>query len=119
MLGQLSSQSSGLLSSQVLWLVLLTGVEGSDRVSLVQVDDGQNTGNVLSDGTDLWQRWLGELLNLQVGKLLLQGDKLLLQLILGLGTQFVSSQTGLVDVSIVIKMIVVGDIDMPCGCCSA
>lgn len=61
-----SSEGSGLLGSQVLWNVLLTGVEGSDGGSLLQVDDGEDSGNVLSDSLDGWDRWLGELLNLQV-----------------------------------------------------
>lgn len=70
-LGQLSSDGSGLLGSQVLWLVLLTGVESSDVFSLVQVNDSQDTGNVLSDGVDSWQRWLLQLLDLKVGQFLL------------------------------------------------
>lgn len=37
--GQFSSQSSGLLSSQVLWLVFLTSVESLDVFSLVDVND--------------------------------------------------------------------------------
>lgn len=56
-LGQSSSQSSGLLGSQVLWLVLLTLVQLSDSFSLLVVQDGQDTGNVLSDSLDLWQGW--------------------------------------------------------------
>lgn len=52
--GQSSSQSSGLLGSQVLWLVFLTLVQLSDSFSLLQVDDSQNTSNVLSDSLDLW-----------------------------------------------------------------
>lgn len=85
-LGQLSSDSSGLLGSQVLWLVLLAGVESLDTLSLVSVDDSQNTGNVLSDSVDSWQRWLLQFLHFQVGQLLLQLNQLLLQFLLGLGT---------------------------------
>lgn len=85
-LGQLSSDSSGLLGSQVLWLVLLASVESLDALSLVSVDDSQNTGNVLSDGVDSWQRWLLQFLHFQVGQLLLQLNQLLLQFLLGLGT---------------------------------
>lgn len=71
-LGQSSSQGSGLLCSQVLWLVLRTLVQLSDGLSLVLVDDSQDTGNVLSDSVDLWQRWSRQLLDLQFSQLLLQ-----------------------------------------------
>lgn len=70
-LGQSSSQSSGLLGSQVLWLVLLTLVQFSDSLSLVLRDNSQDTSDVLSDSVDLWQRWSGQLLNLQFGQFLL------------------------------------------------
>lgn len=82
-----SSQSSGLLGSQVLRDVLLAGVQGSDVLSLVGVDDSQDTGNVLSDDADVWDGRLGQLLHLQGGQLLLQLQQLLLQLLLGLGSQ--------------------------------
>lgn len=55
--GQSSSQSSGLLSSQVLWLVFFTLVQLSNSFSLLLAQDGQGTGNILSNSLDLWQRW--------------------------------------------------------------
>lgn len=88
LLGQGSSQSSGLLGSQVLWKVLLASVESSDVLSLSSVDHSQHSSNVLSDGTDLWNGRSGQLLHLQRGQLLLQLSQLLLQLFLGLGFQF-------------------------------
>ena len=94
-LGQSSSQSSGLLGSQVLWLVLLTLVQFSDSLSLVLRDNSQDTSDVLSDSVDLWQRWSGQFLNLQFGQFLLQFNQLVFQLFLGLGSQFVSFNTGL------------------------
>ena len=97
-LGQSSSQGSGLLGSQVLWLVLLTLVQLSDSLSLLLVDDSQDTGNVLSDSVDSWKRWLGQLGNLKLSKLLLQVKKLRLQLLLRLGSQFVRLNTGLYEI---------------------
>lgn len=99
LLRQSSSQSSGLLGSQVLWNVLLTSVESSDVFSLGSVDDGQNSSDVLSDNRDLWNSWLGQLLDLQRGQLLLQLDQLLFQLVLGLASQFGNFNTSL-EVSI-------------------
>lgn len=65
-LSQSSSQSSSLLCSQVLWLVLLTLVQLSDSLSLLLVDGGQNTSNVPSDSLNFGQRRSGKLLNLQL-----------------------------------------------------
>lgn len=89
-LGQLSSDGSGLLGAHVLGCVLFGGVQGLDRITLVQVDDGENSGDVLSDSVDSGQRGLLNLLHLQVGQLLLQLDQLLLQFLFGLGSQFKS-----------------------------
>lgn len=78
MLVELSSQSSSLLGSHVLWQEFLTGVESLDVLTLLQVDDGQNSGNVLSNNVDLWKRRTGEFLHLESGKLLLQLNELFL-----------------------------------------
>lgn len=96
LLGQSSSQSSGLLLSQVLWNVLLTSVQSSDVSSLVSSDHGQNSGDVLSDEGDLWDSWLGQLLDLERSQFLLQLSQLGLQLLLGLSSQFCNVNTGLI-----------------------
>lgn len=96
LLRQGSSQSSGLLWSQVLWNVLLTSVESSDVLSLKSSDDSQNSSDVSSDNTDLRNCWSGQLLDLQGSQLLLQLEQLLLQLLLGLGSQFCNLNTGLI-----------------------
>lgn len=95
LLGQGSSQSSGLLLSQVLWNELLVSVESSDVLSLESVDDSQNSGNVLSDNTNLRDSWSGQLLDLERSKLLLQLEQLLLQLLLRLSSQFGNLNSGL------------------------
>lgn len=89
-LGQSSSQSSGLLGSQVLGQVLLTFVEASDGFSLVLVDDSQDSGNVLSHQRDLGQGSLLGLLDSQRGQLLLEFNKSGFQLVLRFGSKFVS-----------------------------
>lgn len=94
-LGQSSSQSSGLLGSQVLGDVLLAFVEASDGFSLVLVDDSQNSGDVLSDNVDSGQRSLLDLLHSQGGQLLLELNELRLQFFLGLGSDLVSLDHGL------------------------
>jgi hypothetical protein len=50
---QLSSQSSGLFQSQILWLVFVVLVEFSQIVFLCLINDGQNTGDRFSDLTAL------------------------------------------------------------------
>lgn len=94
-LGQSSSDGSGLLLSQVLWNVLLTSVQSSDVSSLVSSDHSQNSGDVLSDEGDLWDSWLGQLLDLEGSQFLLQLSQLGLQLLLGLSSQFCNVNTGL------------------------
>ena len=103
LLRQGSSQSSGLLGSQVLWNQLLAGVQLSDALSLVGVDDSQNSGDVSSDNGDLWHG-LGDLLDLQRGQLLLQLKQLLSQLFLGLGSQFSNFNDGL-DMLVTVSII--------------
>ena len=52
--GQSSSQSSGFLGSQTFWLVFFTVVQLSNSLSLVQVDNSQNSSNGFSDIVDFW-----------------------------------------------------------------
>lgn len=89
MLGQLSSQGSGLLDSEIqrssLSLVVL-----SDGLSLRLVDDGEDSGNVLSDVVDLGdfrRSTSGDLLDSQGSELLLEFLELLHQLGLVLRTK--------------------------------
>lgn len=103
LLGEGTSDGSGLLHSQVLWNVLLSSVESSDRLSLLQVDHSENSGDVLSNLLDLWKRRSAKLLHLQSGQLLLQVDQLLLELFLRLCSQFACLDCSLL-VSIVVRI---------------
>lgn len=92
-----SSNSSGLLGTQVLGDVLLGLVELTKLISLGKVDDSQDSSNRLSDLRDLSRLDIvaGSLLNTELGKLLLEARKLGLKLSLGLVAQFRSLNTNL------------------------
>lgn len=96
--GESSSDSSGLLTSEILGQELLVLVELTDLLSLGEVENGQNSGNVLSDIVDLGELTaLGttELLDTEVSELSLELDKLALKLSLGESREFGSLHFGL------------------------
>lgn len=96
--GESSSDGSGLLTSQILGHELLVLVELSDLLSLGQVENGQNSGNVLSHVVDLGElSALGssELLDSESGELGLELDELALELSLGKSREFGSLHFGL------------------------
>lgn len=91
-----SSDSSGLLDTEILGDVLLVLVELTELLSLSEVDDSQDSGNRLSDLRDLGRfDALGRLLDAELGELLLETGKLLLKLSLVLVTKFRSLNTNL------------------------
>lgn len=100
MLGKSSSNSSGLLGSEILGGVLLALVELTELVSLGEVDNGQNLGDGSSNVTNSSvSEGVGNLLDSQLLKFLLEVDKLLLELSLGLLSEFDSLNLGLNFVS--------------------
>lgn len=96
--GKSSSDSSGLLGSEVLGHVLLVLVELSDLLSLGEVEHGEHSGDVLSDIVDLGElAALGatKLLDSESSELLLELDELALELGLGESGEFGSLNLGL------------------------
>lgn len=96
--GESSSDGSGLLASEVLGEELLVLVELTDLLSLGEVENGQNSGNVLSDIVDLGELTaLGtaELLDTESSELSLELDELALKLSLGESREFGSLHFGL------------------------
>lgn len=92
--GESSSDGSGLLLSQVNWDESLTSVLLSQLRFGDLVCDGQDAGNVLSHFTDSGQlssSTIGDLSNTKGLEFTLQVLKLVDQLSLALGSQFVSS----------------------------
>jgi len=86
-LGETTSDSAGLLWAEVQWDVLLAGVQDTELMALVGVDDGEDTGNVLADIVDpvqLGRSAAGHLLNAEGLKLALQFIQLLSQILAGL-----------------------------------
>lgn len=97
-----SSDGSGLLSTEVLWKVLLALVEFSELLSLGEVDDSEDTSDGGLDFGNLGRSDVvgAGALNTELSKFLLEGDELLLELSLGLFTELESLDTGLKSVSL-------------------
>lgn len=95
--GQSSSDSTGLLVSEVKGEVLGLLVELPEVLPLLLVDDSEDSGNGLADSVDLGQlasRATGDLLHPQRGKLSLELGKLLQKVLLALGLELKGSDLG-------------------------
>ena len=88
-----SSEGTGLLNSQILWLELGLFIDLLQFISLLADDDSLNSSNILSDDLDVQEVGSGstsDLLDSQLEEFLLHSIQLLLEVFVGLISQFES-----------------------------